>query len=156
MLWHFPHLLGLDSVCPKNLANFPTNFPQDFPPQNTWNHWRVCVGAEGELVREEFSLFGDRYDWTTGGPYDGNEWKKYRVVPHAHPRVPFFMLILIGLQATGLLAFQERGGIASFVRWNLRPVIFGVEPMSWEPGLSSKKNCWNNFEGVSGQAVPTG
>ena len=26
-----------------------------------------------------------RYDWTTGGPHDGNEWKKYRVVPHAHP-----------------------------------------------------------------------
>ena len=30
-------------------------------------------------------LFGDRYDWTTGAPHDGNEWKKYRVVPRAHP-----------------------------------------------------------------------
>ena len=29
--------------------------------------------------------FGDRYDWTTGAPRDGNEWKKYRVVPHVHP-----------------------------------------------------------------------
>ena len=29
--------------------------------------------------------FGDRYDWTTGAPHDGNEWKKYRVVPRAHP-----------------------------------------------------------------------
>ena len=30
-------------------------------------------------------IFGSRYDWTTVGPYDGNEWKKYRVVPRAHP-----------------------------------------------------------------------
>ena len=42
------------------------------------------------------------------------------------PRVPFLMLILIGLEATGLLAFQGRRGIASVVRWKLRPVIFGV------------------------------
>ena len=32
-------------------------------------------------------VFGDQYDWT-GGPYDGNEWKKYRVVPHVHPSRP--------------------------------------------------------------------
>ena len=31
------------------------------------------------------SFLGDRYDWTTGAPCDGNEWKKYRVVPRAHP-----------------------------------------------------------------------
>ena len=43
------------------------------------------------------------------------------------PRVPFFMLILIGLEAKNLLAFQGRRGIASVVRWNLRPVIFGVD-----------------------------
>ena len=40
---------------------------------------------------------------------------------------PFFMLILIGLEAKNLLTFQGRRGIASVVRWNLRPVIFGVE-----------------------------
>ena len=43
------------------------------------------------------------------------------------PRVPFFTLILIGLEREGLLAFQWRHGIASVVRWNLRPVIFGAE-----------------------------
>ena len=42
------------------------------------------------------------------------------------PRVPFFMLILIGLEAKGFLAFQGRRGIASLVQWNPRPVIFGV------------------------------
>ena len=29
-------------------------------------------------------FLGDRYDWTTGEPRDGNEWKKCRVVPRAH------------------------------------------------------------------------
>ena len=43
------------------------------------------------------------------------------------PRVPFFMLVFIGLEAKGLLDFQGRRGIASIVRWNLRPVIFGAE-----------------------------
>ena len=31
---------------------------------------------------------GDRYDWTTGGPYNGNAWMKYRVAPRAHPLWP--------------------------------------------------------------------
>ena len=26
---------------------------------------------------------GDRYDWTAGKPYDGHEWRKYRIVPRA-------------------------------------------------------------------------
>ena len=43
------------------------------------------------------------------------------------PRVPFLMLLLIGPETKNLLAFQGRHGIASVVRWNLRPVIFGVE-----------------------------
>ena len=43
------------------------------------------------------------------------------------PHVPFFMLSFIGVEAKGLLAFQGRRGIASAVRWKLRPVIFGVE-----------------------------
>ena len=42
--------------------------------------------------------------------------------------VPVFCLFsLIGLEAQGLLDFQGRRGIASVVRWNLRPVILGVE-----------------------------
>ena len=40
------------------------------------------------------------------------------------PRVPFFMLIVIGLEAKNRLAFQGRHGNASVVRWSLRPVIF--------------------------------
>ena len=38
-------------------------------------------------VKNQSPRFGERYDWTTGAPHDGdrNEWKKYRVVPRAHP-----------------------------------------------------------------------
>ena len=43
------------------------------------------------------------------------------------PRTPFMMLVSIGLEAKGLLAFQGRRVIASVVWWNLRPVIFGVD-----------------------------
>ena len=40
---------------------------------------------------------------------------------------PLLMFILIGLEAKGFLAFQGQRGIISVVRWNLRPVIFGVD-----------------------------
>ena len=67
------------------------------------------------------------------------------------PRVPFFMLILIGLEAKGLLAFQGRRGIASVVRWNLRPVIFGVDKPLISITLHKRwankvRKCW--FLGV--------
>ena len=51
------------------------------------------------------------------------------------PRIPLFMLTLIGLEAKGLLAFQGRRESASVVRWNLRPVIFGVDKISEMPIL---------------------
>ena len=98
--------------------SFSTLFPT-FCPKGP----RTSLGG----LKGRSTFVGDRYDWTTGAPHDGNEWKKYRVVPHVHPRVPFFMFILIGLEAKGLLAFQGRRGIASGVQWNPRPVIFGVD-----------------------------
>ena len=57
-------------------------------------------------------FFGDRYDWTTGAPQNGNEWKKYLFGPREQPS---------RLEAKGLLAFQGQHGITSVVRWNLRP-----------------------------------
>ena len=38
-----------------------------------------------------------------------------------------FILSLLSLETEGLLAFQGSAGITSIVRWNLHPVIFGVE-----------------------------
>ena len=67
---------------------------------------------------ESIAYVGDQCDWTTEGPYDGNERRKYRVFASQG-----FLLILIDLDAKGLLDFQERRGITSVVRWNLRLTI---------------------------------
>ena len=53
--------------------------------------------------------------------------------------VPVFLLISVGLEAKGLLDFQGRRGITSIVRWNLRPVIFGVDnPQTMNPKPPTK------------------
>ena len=44
------------------------------------------------------------------------------------------------MEAEGLLDYQGRSGIISIVRWNLRPVIFGVDPcntVSWNTPICS-------------------
>ena len=56
------------------------------------------------------------------------------------PCVPVFLLILTGLEAKGLLAFQGRRGITSIVRWNLRPVIFGVREEIPEAATASSRS----------------
>ena len=43
------------------------------------------------------------------------------------PCVPVFLLVFKGLEAKGRLDFQGQRGIIVVVRWNLRPVIFGVD-----------------------------
>ena len=44
------------------------------------------------------------------------------------PCVPLFVhCLIIRVEAEGLLDYQGRAGIISIVRWNLRPVLFGVE-----------------------------
>ena len=43
------------------------------------------------------------------------------------PCVPLFLHCLIRVEAEGLLDYQGQVGIISIVRWNLRPVIIGVE-----------------------------
>ena len=67
-----------------------------------------------------------QYDWTTGVPDNGNEWRKFRVVPPSHPLCPLVLHVFIGVETEGLLDYQGRG-ILSIVRWNLCPVIFGVD-----------------------------
>ena len=43
------------------------------------------------------------------------------------PCVPFFVHCLMGVETEGLLDYQRRAGVISIVRWNLRPVRFGVD-----------------------------
>ena len=45
------------------------------------------------------------------------------LVPHCFP----LFCTLLGVETEGLLGYQGRAGVISIVRWNLRPVIFGVE-----------------------------
>ena len=46
------------------------------------------------------------------------------------PCVLLFDTYLIEVETEGLLHYEGRAGIISIVRWNLRPVIFGVEKSS--------------------------
>ena len=67
-------------------------------------------------------------DMTTRVPDNGNDWRKFRVVPRLHPLRPLVLYFVYkGVEAEGLLDYQGRAGIISIVRWNLRPVIFGVD-----------------------------
>ena len=59
------------------------------------------------------------------------QWKWLEEVPRctslAPVASPCFVLRLIGVETEGLLDYQGMAGIISIVRWNLRPVIFGVD-----------------------------
>ena len=96
-------------------------------------------------------------DWTTGVPDNGNEWRKFRTVPSLAPLVsPCCVLCSKGVATEGPLDFQGKAGINSIVRWNLRPVIFGVHLPEkslrsqfclfafWESLLASHF-CWTKF-----------
>ena len=54
------------------------------------------------------------------------------------PCVPLFCTLFNG-RGKGLLDYQGRAGIISIVRWNLRPVIFGVEFWGPVPGRQDLK-----------------
>ena len=81
---------------------------------------RICEGGRAELTDPKIHA---QYDWTTGVPDNGNEWRKFRAAPRLYPLRPLFCTLLIGVETEGLLDYQDRRGIISVVRWNLRPVI---------------------------------
>ena len=102
----------------------------------------------GQAKRDKWSQFTDfrkfcrsslrihaQYDWTTGAPDNGNEWRKFpcrtSLVPLAFHH---FVLCLIGVVTEGLLDYQGGRGIISIVRWNLRPDISGVRQNSQHLG----------------------
>ena len=54
-----------------------------------------------QRVKKE-STIGSRYDWKTGVPDGGSEWRKYRVIPREHPLRPCVFTYFnynIGLEA---------------------------------------------------------
>ena len=70
-------------------------------------------------------------------------------IPHSHTLAsPCFVLCLVGVETEGLLGYQGTAGIIFIVRWNLRPVIFGVDLCVCvcffsSPYFKSEKNSLN-------------
>ena len=52
---------------------------------------------------------------------------------------PCFALCLIRVETDRLLDYQGRAVIISIVRWNLRPVIFGVDLWAWRLSCRNSK-----------------
>ena len=47
---------------------------------------RRASGRAPQMVTlPNFRIFHAQYDWTTGVPDNGNEWRKFRAVPRSHP-----------------------------------------------------------------------
>ena len=63
------------------------------------------------LHKKKVFFFGDQYDWTTGVPDNGNDWRKFRAVPRSYPLCsPCFVLRWIGLETKNVLDYQGRAG----------------------------------------------
>ena len=77
---------------------------------------------KGGVFRSEPNMTGRPEYWTT--EMNGGSSLPYLACA---PCVPLFVHCLIRVEAEGLLDCQGRAGIISIVRWNLRPVISGVD-----------------------------
>ena len=75
-----------------------------------------------------FSRFGD-FD-----PCRGANAFATQVVPRTHPLRPCVFAYFNRFGSKGAFRLPERRGITSVARWNLRPVIFGVESFSQRKG----------------------
>ena len=92
-----------------------------------------CQGFQiqpaSELKSRWFEPLGDRHDWTTRGPNDGNEWGSAASYLAYTPCVPLLMLVGKDLETKGLLDFFI-GAWHRFRRTaNSSPVTFGVESL---------------------------
>ena len=95
----------------------------------------ICIDNEGAVgllqtqAAVQILVFCAQYDWTTGVPDNGNEWRKFRAVPRSYPlrSLVFYFVYILGVETEGLLDYQGRAGIISIVRWNVRTVLLGVE-----------------------------
>ena len=106
----------------------------------------LAEGCCPRMVTLRNCRFHAQCDRTTGVPDNGNEWRKFRAVPRSYPLRSLVLLCLIGVETEGLLDFQGRAGIISIVRWNLRPVIFGVDRRTRE---EASEEVVFNFWGVT-------
>ena len=101
--------------------------------------WKRCHGNSEHIgshpkplgLPQQFSLsgFGDRYRWTFTGPHDGNEWRKCRVIPRAHP-----------LRPCVFAKVEKRGGskwALDFQRGDVGSLPFRTKKLSLSTGCPS-------------------
>ena len=62
----------------------------------------------------------DRYDWTTGVPDNGNDWRKFRVVPRSHP-LRSLLLCTLFTKAGNRRAFRLPGAGGDHVHCMVEP-----------------------------------
>ena len=152
--WDFPDLLGdgpgrfpirpfslsrpikstYEELSPKRVRDTIWTFPEESgkPPGLETPRFSFSQKSPGCRPGLYNALLAGRihaqYDWTTGVPNNGNAWRKIHVVPRSHPLAsPCSVLRFLGVETEGLLDCRGGAGIISIVRWNLRPVIFGVD-----------------------------
>ena len=106
------------------------------------------------------SDFGDlSYDWPTGGPNHGNEWRMYRVVPRVHrlrPLVFFCCLFffIYSVDVSDIFYFFLLGGGEGGVQGARRGRGSGLllEMRGGEGGFSQRGGGWpRGLEGVCGE-----
>ena len=89
--------------------------------------WYRGASAKTTLLATTLLRTPEKYDWTTGVLDNGNEWRKFRAIPRLYPLRSLVCTLSNKGGSRGALDYQGRAGIISIVRWNLRPVIFGVD-----------------------------
>ena len=98
---------GPGGLCLIRPSQFQENCPQisqrEFSPQ-------MFFGRVSRRLLPSVTIVGARYDWTTGVPDNGNDWRKFRAVPRLHPLRPLVCTSLIGVETEALLDYQGRAG----------------------------------------------
>ena len=49
------------------------------------------IASSAKKISPKRKFLGDPYDWTTGSRDNGNEWRKFRVVPRSYPLRSFVL-----------------------------------------------------------------
>ena len=128
-----PKFLSLYFVGPKKSRKTPAKLPTIRLSQKSHKiHRRASAGAQGEdlyLILKTHqthqhtqnskltkSIYKDQYDRMTGGPYDGNEGRKHRIIHRMHPlHSPCFMLVF-NKAGNEVFRLPGRRGIATVVQ----------------------------------------